>query len=142
MLVNFLSVLLFLLLIILSLIHFNWFIGGKFGLKASLPTNENGEKVLKPTKMDSAIVGAGLLLFSLFYLSKIDLVGFQFPTWITTLGNIIIPLIFILRAIGDFKYVGFFKKIKTTYFAKMDSKLFSPLCLTIGMIGLLIYFLN
>ena len=39
---------------------------------------------------------------------------------------------------GDFKYIGFFQKLKTSKFGKMDSKLFSPLCLTIGLIGIII----
>ena len=50
----------------------------------------------------------------------------------------VISSIFILRSIGDFKYIGFFKKLKTSKFGKMDSKLFSPLCLTIGLIGIII----
>jgi len=39
-----------------------------------------------------------------------------------------------LRAIGEFKYLGFFKKIKNTEFAIADSKLFSPLSLAIGFL--------
>jgi len=38
--------------------------------------------------------------------------------------------------------VGFFKKIKHTEFAKSDSKIFSPLCLSIGVIGVLIQFIS
>jgi len=32
--------------IALGLIHFNWAIGGKFGDENSLPTKENGDRVL------------------------------------------------------------------------------------------------
>lgn len=133
-----LSILLFVIFTVLGLVHFNWTIGGKWGFEKALPTKENGERVLNPKKFDSAIVGFGLILFGLFYLLKSGLINFQVPSWIITYGHWLIPVIFILRAIGDFKYIGFFTKIKNTEFGKADSKIFSPLCLTIGIIGILI----
>lgn len=45
-----LSIVLSIILLALGLIHFNWVIGGNFGFVASLPTNENGERVLNPKK--------------------------------------------------------------------------------------------
>ena len=53
--------------------------------------------------------------------------------WVYNYGYYFLAGIFILRAIGDFKYVGFFKKVKNTPFAKLDSKFYSPLCLLIGL---------
>jgi len=50
----------------------------------------------------------------------------------------IISSIFIIRAIGDFKYVGFFKKIKNTKFAEFDTKYFTFISLIIGLIGIII----
>jgi hypothetical protein len=138
MITTILSILLFIIFFVLGLIHFNWVFGGKWGFEKAVPTKENGERVLNPKKFDSAIVGFGLILFGLVYFLKSGLVNFQIPNWIFIYGIWIIPSIFILRAIGDFKYVGFFKKIKNTEFAKADSKFFSPLCLTIGLIGIVI----
>ena len=132
------SIILFLIFILLGLIHFYWIFGGKWALEKALPTKEIGEKAIEPTKIATAIVGIGLISFGLLYLTKSSLIDFQIPNWIMTYGSWIIPVIFILRAIGDFKYVGFFKKIKSTNFGKADSKIFSPLCLTIGIIGILI----
>ncbi|MBJ2173783.1 DUF3995 domain-containing protein [Aureibaculum sp. A20] len=127
---------------ILALIHFNWVVGGSFGFAASLPTTVTGERMLNPKKMDSAIVGLGLTAFGLFYLIKADLIDIPLPLWIFTVGSWLIPAIFLIRAIGEFKYVGFFKRIKTTDFARLDSKLFSPLCLIIAVLGVLIHVLN
>jgi len=133
-----LSIILSIIFIVLGLIHFNWVIGGTYGFAASLPTKENGERFLNPRKIDSAIVGIGLTAFSLFYLFKSSLISYQLPEWILTYGGWIIPAVFMLRAIGDFKYVGVFKSIKTTDFGKLDTKLFSPLCLIIAIFGILI----
>ena len=133
-----LSILLSIIFIGLGIIHFNWVIGGKFGFSESLPTKETGEKVLNPKKMDSAIVGIGLTVFGVFYFLKSGLIEFSQPEWVLKYVGWIIPSIFLLRAIGEFKYVGFFKKVKKTEFAKWDTKLFSPLCLAIAAIGIII----
>ena len=49
-------------------------------------------------------------------------------------SGIFLSTIFILRAIGEFNAVGFFKKIKDTEFAIYGTKYFSPLCLILGVI--------
>ncbi|MFK5982896.1 MAG: DUF3995 domain-containing protein [Flavobacteriaceae bacterium] len=133
-----LSILLSLILIGLGMIHFNWVIGGKFGFSESLPTKENGDRVLNPKKMDSAIVGIGLTAFGILYVFKSGLIEYNLPEWIMKYGSWIIPAIFLLRAIGEFKYVGFFKSVKNTDFGKLDTKLFSPLCLIIATFGIVI----
>ena len=135
----YLSILLSIILIGLGLIHFNWVIGGKFGFSESLPTMESGERVLNPNKIDSAIVGIGLTIFGIFYILKSGLIEYSAPAWTITYGSWIIPIIFLLRAIGEFRYVGFFKSIKKTEFGKLDNKLFSPLCLAIGILGIIIH---
>lgn len=135
----YLSILLSIILIGLGLIHFNWVIGGKFGFSESLPTKESGERVLNPKKIDSAIVGIGLTIFGIFYILKSGLMEYDIPAWIMKYGSWIIPIIFLLRAIGEFRYVGFFKSIKKTEFGKLDTKLFSPLCLAIGILGIIIH---
>ncbi|MBJ6367935.1 DUF3995 domain-containing protein [Snuella sedimenti] len=136
------SIILSLILIGLGLLHFNWVIGGTFGFSASLPTKENGDRVLNPKKIDSAIVGIGLTAFGFFYILKSELIEHNLPEWIMKYGSWIIPIIFILRAIGEFKYVGFFKSVKKTDFGKLDTKFFSPLCLIIGIFGILMQLLE
>ena len=131
-----LSILLSLIFFALGIIHFNWVIGGTFGFEASLPTNDNGERVLNPKRIDSAIVGIGLTLFGLFYMFKSGLISVNLSDWILIYAGWIIPAIFILRATGDFKYIGFFKRVKNTSFGKLDTKFFSPLCLVIGLVGI------
>ena len=133
-----LSILLSLILITLGVIHFNWVIGGTFGFATSLPTKESGERVLNPKKIDSAIVGIVLILFGFFYVLTSGLIDYDLPEWIVKYGGWIISIIFILRAVGEFKYIGFFKSVKKTDFGKLDTKFFSPLCLLIGICGIVI----
>lgn len=126
------------ILLILSGIHINWAFGGKWSLDRALPTNEEGKRVLNPTRVDSAIVAIGLLIFATYYLLKANIITLSVPSHMLPYVGWAISSIFMLRAIGDFKYVGFFKRFKTTDFAKLDLKIYSPLSLSISIIGLLI----
>ena len=126
------------LFLALSFIHFNWVFGGTWGFENTIPTNLEGEKVLNPKKFDSAIVGLFLFLFACLYLLKSALITVPIPEWPVLYGGWIISGIFILRSIGEFQYIGFFKRIKTTQFALLDTKYYSPLCLLIGIIGIVI----
>jgi hypothetical protein len=137
-----LSIILFVIFSSLGFIHFYWLLGGKWGLKKALPTKEGGQKAMEPSQIATVVVGLGLISFGLIYLIKTGLINFQVPNWIIIYGSWIIPTLFILRAIGDFNYVGIFKKIKNTEFAEADTKWFVPLCLTIGIIGIVIQLLN
>jgi hypothetical protein len=142
MMTTILSIILLAIFTALGLIHFYWIFGGKWGLGKVIPTKENQTSTLSIPKFATLIVALVLLLFGLIYLLKSGLINVQIPNFVTKYGYWIIPSIFILRAIGDFKYVGFFKKIKNTEFAKADSKWFAPLCLIVGIIGLLTQFMN
>lgn len=130
-----LTIILFAIFFILSMLHFSWALGSSWGFEDAIPKNEEGEPMLKPKKIDSMIVGIGLLFFGVFYLIKSELIEFDLPALVMSIAKWIIPSIFLLRAIGDFRYVGFSKKVKSTAFAKKDTKFYAPLCLAIAGIG-------
>jgi hypothetical protein len=123
---------------VLSGIHFNWVFGGTFGFSKSIPIKENGEKLFEPKKFDSAFMGLVLAIFALFYVFVSGLVEVKIWEKAIEIIGWIIPGIFLLRAMGDFKYMGFFKKIKGTEFSEADTKVISPLCMVIGVLGLLV----
>ena len=123
---------------LLSTLHFYWVFGGEWALRDAVPSSEKGEKLLNPGKFDTVIVGLGLMLFAVFYLTKSDLTELTLPGWLSTYGGWSISIIFLLRAFGDFRYVGFSKRLKSTSFAAKDSRIYSPLCLIIGIIGVLV----
>ncbi|MCF2873916.1 MULTISPECIES: DUF3995 domain-containing protein [unclassified Tenacibaculum] len=137
--VYFLGLISFLILTFISLIHLYWFVGGKWGFSQVIPTKLNGEVVLKPKWIDSLFVGVFLLIIAMLFAVKANLFQIEMiPKWFLKYGLYIVSGAFILRAVGEFKYVGFFKKVTETKFAKNDSKYFSPLCLFLGVIAILI----
>ncbi len=142
MIITILTLILFLIFIAFGGFHFYWFFGGVWGLEKVIPSKNNKVSTLTIPKFATLLVALVLIIFGLIYLLNSSFINVPIPNWVTNYGFWIIPFIFILRAIGDFNYVGFFKKIKHTEFAKSDSKLFSPLCLTIGIIGILIQLIS
>lgn len=135
-----LASLLIIIFSVLALIHFFWASGGQWGFESALPTDEEGIRMLNPKKSDSIFIGVVLSLCGLFYWSTIISPNIILPRWFKNMGLWFIPIIFALRAIGDFKYIGFFKQVKSTEFAKLDTWFFSPLCLTIALAGLIVLY--
>ncbi len=122
-----------LILLAISGIHFFWAFGGRWGGDAALPTSQDGKKALSPSVFATLVVAFGILAMALLHLEKVQTLNLPIPAWINAYGLKIIAGIFLLRAIGDFRYVGFSKKIKNTKFANLDTKYYSPLCLILSI---------
>ena len=125
-------------LIALSALHFFWATGGTWGFDNALPTNKAGNRILNPNRFDCTFVGLGLLAFAFLFFIRIGLMELELPFWLVYHSIWVIAAIFILRSIGDFRYVGFFKKLHDNNFADLDTKYYSPLCLAIGIISILV----
>jgi hypothetical protein len=133
----FISLLLACIFIMLALLHFYWGVGGMWGKLAALPSTEKGDLVINPKIFECVVVGLGLLGFAGLSLQKTNILGFN-AYFLNTYGIWLIIGIFSLRALGEFKYVGLFKKIKNTTFGRLDTKFYTPLCLFISFLGLLL----
>ena len=137
-----LSIINALIFTIISGFHFYWAMDGKVGFDVVLPSNTEGAKALMPSKIMTIAVALVFLGIAIFYLIQVHLIDFPLPKLITNYGLYALAGVLIIRAIGDFKYVGFFKKIKNTPFAIYDSMYYSPLCLYLGLSTLIIEFIN
>ena len=135
---NLLAILLSFIFISLSFLHFYWGISGKPVGEGMVPTNEKNARVMNPKPLDWFVVAIGLFSFALFLLIKSELVIIHLPKWLLNSGHWIIAIIFFIRALGDFTYIGFFKRIKHSKFAKLDTQYFSPLCLLIALLAIII----
>ncbi len=123
---------------VLSAIHLYWAMGGTWALDAALPTKPDGQFLFKPSLFSTLVVALGLLFFAIITIGNYGL----FDNWISRkyfhFGTWAITIVFMLRAIGDFKFVGFTKKTKHTRFADRDTKIYSPLCLMLSIFSFLI----
>ncbi len=132
------SIVLFSVFLFLFLIHFYWGFGGKWGNQSVVPTKDDGVPLFIPKVTSTFIVAIGLFCFGVFYLIKEELIEINLPVWVNQYGFWILIFIFIIRSIGEFNYVGFFKKHKSSQFAINDTKYYSPLCLVIGILTLVL----
>ncbi|MBV8255946.1 MAG: DUF3995 domain-containing protein [Chitinophaga sp.] len=117
----------------LSGLHVYWAFGGTWGFAAAMPTTPDGESTIDAGKLATLIVAFGLLLFALVTWGNSGYFNQMVSMKLIHIGSIIIGAIFLIRAIGDFRYVGFFKKMKGTLFATQDTRIYSPLCLCIAI---------
>jgi hypothetical protein len=135
------SILLIAIFLFLSGIHIYWAYGGVWGSEAVIPTKNNNVKVMAPGLIATLIVAFGLLVFSLVVFLNLMSTEYKMPGWLYSINKVglwAIAGIFILRAIGDFNYVGFFKKTRNTAFGKNDTKYYSPLCFVIGVLSIIL----
>ena len=118
----------------IALLHFYWALGGKAISASVVPTTDStGSFAFKPSPFATLVVAFGLVLFALVTLTPLRLFQEIISRDVVFYGNIGIATIFFMRAIGDFRYVGFFKKIKDTPFARHDTRYYIPLCLFISL---------
>ncbi|MCP4442309.1 MAG: DUF3995 domain-containing protein [Aureispira sp.] len=120
-----------LILGIIVIAHVYWAFGGKLWLDRVAPKLEGSEAdVFTPGMLATLAVAVVLCLFGLSVMQVmtwVDLsVWFVYGAWATA-------TIFLLRAVGEFKYVGFFKRVKDSDFAKLDTLFYSPLCLFLSI---------
>ncbi len=134
--IRILGILLAIIFAILSFLHLYWAAGGRFGGGAAIPTaTSGGEPLFNPSPFGTILVAAALFAAMLVVLGRLKIWGAFVPSWIFYSGTWVIALLFLLRTIGDFRYVGFFKSITDTNFANWDTILFSPLCLLIAVVA-------
>lgn len=138
----FITLLLSTVFILLSSIHLYWGFGGKWAVEDVYPTKEDGSNLSQtPGTLSTFIVAVGLLLFAIFYLIKGKIIIFEIPTLMDEYGYGILITIFSLRALGEFHYIGLFKKIKRTPFGRKDTLIYTPLCIFISVLTMILMFL-
>lgn len=116
----------------LAALHLMWLVRpGSLKASTAVPTRA-GRPVLSPGPISTSIVALLLIAAGLTCLWRVGVLGSQYPA-IPHIGMWVIAAVFLARAIGDFRYVGFFKSIRDSTFARLDSILYSPLCAAIAL---------
>jgi hypothetical protein len=114
----------------LSGLHWYWVVGGTGDLTGFVPEIE-GKPVFEPGKFSTAAVAVLLLIAAGVCASQAELLGVRrLP--IARVGVWVLLVVFAVRAIGEFRLVGFFKRVRDTQFGRRDTWLYSPLCLLLS----------
>jgi hypothetical protein len=124
------------MLLMLAGMHLYWAAGGKAGKGAAVPS-ASGRPLMRPSVLGTAMVAVGpcvmaaLLALRIGWLNVPALPG---NGVVIEVGAWLIAAVFALRAIGDFRYVGFFKRIRDSRFARLDTLAYSPLCACLALL--------
>lgn len=135
----------------LALLHLCWAFGGQWGADAALPRVPASKKqaqgqspaqavevqpmvrAFNPGPGATLVVAAALAGVTALVVAQAGLLGpaVRHPAVHWALYGVATAML--VRAVGDFRLVGFFKRISGTRFARLDTWLFSPLCVALGL---------
>jgi hypothetical protein len=116
----------------LSLMHVYWLLGGPVGRLAAIPEID-GKPVFQPSAVATFVVAAGLALCTLLLVATAGMVALPLSKSVLVWLPRGLALGLLLRAMGDFRLVGFFKCVRHTRFACLDTAVYSPLCLVLAI---------
>ena len=116
----------------LAIMHIYWALSGNLDISKLIPV-ANGRLVFIPGPIGTFAVAMALACFAAIALALgfNELMSVDYRHFIKFTG-FAIGAVLVLRAIGEFKYVGFFKRIQGSDFAKYDTLFYSPFCLLAG----------
>lgn len=139
--IKLLGAVLTLIFALIALLHFYWALGGISSGVYVIPTIE-GKQAFTPSALGTALVALAFVAAVLVVAGQFGYLGAFVPSWVFRTGLFVISILFLLRAIGEFRLVGFFKSVTGTPFASMDTWVFSPLCLLIAVSAFIIALKN
>ncbi|WP_337098631.1 DUF3995 domain-containing protein [Paenibacillus sp. YIM B09110] len=122
------------LLFAIGAVHLYWMLGGRKGMAIALPSrgDGSGQPLFKPGRFE---IGAVIVLFwaavmlILMYADLIPVIG---PQQLPRLAAWTLAIVFAIRAIGEFHYLGLFKKHRNSPFGRLDTYVYSPLYLVMA----------
>ena len=124
------------ILALIGAVHVYWAMGKMPGGGAAIPEID-GRAAMKPSRAATLAVALALFVAALIVLVQSGMIGAPFAPQLFMWATGVLCAIFLGRAIGDFRLVGFFKRVRGTRFARLDTLYYSPLCVALGL-GLLL----
>jgi len=121
--------------------HLHWALGGRLGYNVSLPQQPDGRPVMAHRlpwwRPAAGGVALCLLVLALLMLGHAGHIALPLPSGWVRLFLLTVGAAFTARALVPNRYVGFFKFLRTTRWARYDTRLYSPLFLALGLLILL-----
>ena len=116
---------------LLALWHFYMAFATSAGAHGAVPSVD-GKPLFVPTRGATIAVGVALLLFAALVLATAGIIPAGVPQVALPWLCYLLALGLFGRAVGEFRYVGFFKRVRGTTFARLDTWAYSPLCVVLG----------
>ena len=122
--------------------HLHWALGGRLGYSVSLPQRPDGEPVMVHRigwwRLAAGCIALALVLLGVLAVTVSGHLASPLPPGIAKGALGLAGAGLVLRALVPTPWTGFFKRIRTTRWARYDTWLYSPLSLLLGVALLLI----
>ncbi len=123
----------------LALMHAYWLFGGQAGRLAAIP-EVDGQPLFPPSALATLAVAIGLTLCALLIAGTAGVLILPLSQTMLVWLTRILAVVLLLRAIGDFRLVGFSKRVRHTGFSHLDTTVYSPLCLALAIGTAIVWF--
>jgi hypothetical protein len=117
--------------VLLSAWHVFMALAPSAGRSGAVPSVQ-GRPLFVPSRRATLAVAVGLLLFAVLVAATAGLLDFGISRQLLAWLCYALAAGLLGRAIGEFRYVGFFKRVRGSRFATLDTLLYSPLCLVLS----------
>ena len=118
--------------VLLALWHFRMALLPGSGTSGAVPTVE-GKPLFVPSRKATVAVGVALLAFAGLVAATSGAIAVALPQVVLRWLSFALAAGLLARAVGEFKYVGLFKRVRGSRFATLDTFVYSPLCLLLSM---------
>jgi len=113
--------------------HVYWGVGGQYGRHVAVPQREDGTPLFVPTTAATLAVAA-ILALMLVVLAVYEMrLNTPLPRGLLRLGMVCLAAVFLVRGLSWHPYIGLFKTVRTTAFARNDTLFYSPACVATGL---------
>ena len=119
-------------LVLIGLLHVYWAMGGRMGITVAIPEFE-GRSLFRPGPLVTFTVALLLFFAAVIVAVQAGMIFHEKFGLVPRAATIVLAMVFAARAIGDFQYVGFFKRVTETRFARLDTLCYSPLCVLLPL---------
>jgi hypothetical protein len=113
--------------------HLYWGFGGQYGRRVAVPQREDGTPLFVPTATATLAVAAVLTLILLVLAAYEMRINLLLPSGSLRLGMVFLAVTFLARGLSWHPYIGLFKTVRTTDFARHDTLFYSPGCIATGL---------
>jgi len=122
------------ILLLIGVLHLYWAIGQHAGESAVVPSVD-GKPLFQPSRWATVAVAFALFSAAAVVAIRSGIVSVPALAFLAAVGCWGLVAVFGLRAIGDFRYLGFFKRVTGTRFARADTLVYSPLCAVLAVMA-------
>jgi hypothetical protein len=129
---NLLAIVIVAVFIVLALAHVYWAFGGRIAWLAVVP-EVGGRPTFTPSAAATFLVAVALLACAGLVAGTAGILAVPVSHGVLTWLVFALALALLLRAMGDFRLFGFFKRVRGTSFARWDTIVYSPLCLLLSL---------